>query len=61
MIMSFWPTSLPVEENKKMGASEHKAEQGERGKENRSREGEKTSPEQNKRRTNKCIPFRETR
>lgn len=61
MIMSFWPTSLREEENKKKRASEHKAEQGERGKENRRREGEKTSSEQNKRRTNKCIHFRETR
>lgn len=47
MIMSFWPTSLRVEENKKKGASEHKAEQGERGKENRRRE-EGASSEQNK-------------
>lgn len=57
MIMSFWPTSLRVEENKKKkGVSEYEAEQGERGK-----QGEKMSPEQDKRRTNKCIPFRETR
>lgn len=27
MIMSFWPTSLQVMENKKNGESEHKAEQ----------------------------------
>lgn len=39
MIMSFWPTSLWVEENKKKGASEHEVEQGERGKERRRREG----------------------
>lgn len=33
MIMSVWPTSLHVEENKKKGAGEHKTEQGEREKE----------------------------
>ncbi len=39
MIMSFWPMSLRVEENKKKAVSEHKAEHEERVKKNRRREG----------------------
>lgn len=55
MIMSFWPTSLQVMENKKNGESEHKAEHIQRDEDG----GE--SPEQNKRRTKTCIPESERR
>lgn len=50
MIMSFWPTSLWIEENKKKGVSEHRLKQGEG--EWRSEGREKMSPEQNKKSSN---------